>query len=96
MKRHVKPEKLELDVKDSVLNEEVFKLWSKTFENFLTSLTAAHVESNTDAYKLRLLTNFIFSVLFKYIETAADYAEAMQILKSLFVKRKNSLYDVKS
>ena len=60
MERYLKPEKLELDVKDSLLNEESFKHWLKRFENFLAAVIASDGNRNTDTNKLGLLTNHVF------------------------------------
>ena len=88
MEWYLKPDKLELDAKDSVLNEEAFKSWTKTFENFLADVIVPNVNRNTDTNKLGLLTNHVSPVLFEHIE-AATYGGAMQILNELFVKKKN-------
>ena len=80
MERYLKPEKLKLDVKDSTQNEESVKHWIKTFENFLAAVIASDASRNTDANKLGLLTSHVSYAIFKHIEAATTYDDAINYL----------------
>ena len=85
MDKVLRPEQLETDPNSNTASKEWLH-WRRTFENFLSVLP----QENLD--KLSILTSYVSPTIFQYIETSAEYAEAIEVLKGLFVKPTNEIY----
>ena len=86
MEKILRPERLDLDVK-SADAEEDYNHWIRTFENFLDAV----IKTNTDADKLKVLTNFVTPKVYHYLADCETFDAAKAALQSLFVKKKNKV-----
>ena len=63
--------------------------WFKTFENYLTTV----VENQANNDRLMVLINYVTSEVFELLfNEAENYEEAINILKSLYIKTPNEIF----
>ena len=84
MERLLKPERFEGS--DETRPEE-WTHWLRTFGNFLQSFP-----SDSPPDKLKLLVNYISPAVFTHIADSATYDDAINILKSVYVKPRNVVF----
>ena len=85
MDRVLQPARFETDVNDTNAGKR-WSHWLKTFENFLSSI------SSHSPNKLAVLINFLSPEVYGYISEYSSYNDALDKLKSLYVKPKNEVY----
>ena len=73
--------------------EKEWKHWFKTFENYLAAQTIAGNDAQQQATKLQALTNTVSASVYEYISEVTTYNAAIEILKSLYEKPKNIIYN---
>ena len=67
--------------------DETYKLWFRTFNNFLELLS--HKSSTQTVNKFNLLINYIEPNLYEFISECETYDQANETLKTIYVKPKN-------
>ncbi|GFW02169.1 uncharacterized protein TNCV_4144351 [Trichonephila clavipes] len=86
MEQLLKPERFYIDPTCS--NSEIkWRHWKKTFENFLGG-----IKTITEENKLPLLCNYVTSNVYQFINDCTTYAQAIAILDSLFIKKRNVIF----
>ena len=85
MDKALRPDRLDKDPNDPDAAKEWIH-WRRTFENFVVGVSTDKEE------KLKILTNFVSSKVFQYIEDSTDYDSAIKTLASLFIKPRNEIY----
>ncbi|XP_033114041.1 uncharacterized protein LOC117114483 [Anneissia japonica] len=88
MERILRPERLECEPNSATAAKE-WTHWIRTFENFLAVLTTPG-EGEID--KLSVLTNFVSPIIYEAISECTSYAEALEILKGLYLKPTNEIF----
>ncbi len=91
MDKVLRPERLELDISTSAdgTNGNTYVHWKKTMDNFLNSLGNS---ANTPEAKYNVLVNYVSPDIYLHISAETQYAPAVAVLASLFVKAKNQNY----
>jgi len=84
MERFFRPERLDID-SNSVSASKEWTHWFQTFQNFIEVLP----EDNLN--KLVVLTNFVNPKIYECISDCATYDNAIDTLKTLFVKPPNEI-----
>ena len=69
-------------------SEKAWKHFYKTFTNLIATLE----ENDKHPNKLRLLTNSVSPEIYTIIEECATFENAVEVLKSVYVKPVNTLY----
>jgi len=85
MDRLLRPEHLDTDPSSSSAVQE-WTHWLKTFKNFLAVLPTEGLD------KLSVLTNFVLPRLFGSITDCSTFEDAIETLKSLYVKPSNEIF----
>ena len=85
MEKYFKPERLALDPNEPHADRH-WTHWKKTFDNFLTEISAE------DADKLKLLHNFVTFSVFEFISDSTSYTDALKVLDNLYIKPTNEVY----
>ncbi|XP_054722967.1 uncharacterized protein LOC129232889 [Uloborus diversus] len=86
MEQLLKPERFDVD--PTCANaESKWKHWKRTFANFL-----GQVPQITDENKLNLLCNYVSASVFRYISDSETYSDAVDVLDSLFVTKRNEIF----
>ena len=91
MERLTKPERLSVDPNNPE-GAKQWKHWVRTFENYIESVEQAKPEGDPPVNKLRLLINSIDFKVYDYIEDCETYERAIEVLKSIYVKRPNTVF----
>ncbi|GFW84309.1 retrovirus-related Pol polyprotein from transposon 17.6 [Trichonephila clavipes] len=86
MEQLLKPERFDIDPTCSN-SETKWRHWKKTFENFLGG-----IKTITEEHKLPLLRNYVTSNVYQFINDCTTYAQAIAILDSLFIKKRNVIF----
>ena len=86
MDKHLRPGRL-IAEPNTNHSEREWKHWFRTFTNFLTSIQ----DQNPD--KLDILINHVSPEIYEHVADAVSYEDAIGILKALFVKSKNEVYN---
>ncbi|GFY26591.1 hypothetical protein TNCV_2879211 [Trichonephila clavipes] len=86
MEQLLKPERFDIDPTCSN-SETKWRHWEKTFENFLGG-----IKTITEENKLPLLCNYVTSNVYQFINDCTTYAQAIAILYSLFIKKRNVIF----
>lgn len=86
MDQFLKPERFDVDPTCTGA-EAKWKHWKRTFTNFIDK-----IPNVTDDSKLPLLFNYISAAVFVYINDAVNYNDAIGILDSLYVIRRNEIF----
>ena len=92
MDKHVRPTRFDVDLTSPNVEKE-WKHWLRTFDNFVGTLTLTGDANAQQATKLQALTNYVSASVYEYISEATDYDGAINILKNLYVKPKNVIYN---
>ena len=82
----LRPERFDVSINSSSAAQE-WVHWFMTFENYISS-----VQDVTDHQKLQLLINFVSHSVFELIAGCTTYDDAINNLKSVYIKRKNEIY----
>ncbi|GFS77861.1 hypothetical protein NPIL_168011 [Nephila pilipes] len=86
MEQLLKPERFDIDPTCSNA-ETKWRHWKKTFENFLGG-----IKTLTEENKLPLLSNYVTSNVYQFINDCTTYTGAIAILDSLFIKKRNVIF----
>lgn len=86
MEQFLKPERFDVDP-TCASAEARWKHWKKTFSNFIEK-----IPNVTEDNKLPLLCNYVSATVFLYINDAESYNDAIAILDSLYVARRNEIF----
>ena len=94
MEKHLRPARFECDPNQKDASKQ-WKHWFRTFENFINSFD---VNTNTpvqqqEHQKLSTLINHVSSTVYEFISEAETYSKAIDILKSLYTKPVNVIYN---
>ena len=73
--------------------EKEWKHWLRTFQNYLGAQTITGDDAQQQTKKLQALTNSVSATVFEYIADATTYDAAIAILKGLYEKPKNLIYN---
>ena len=92
MDKHLRPSRFDADINTPNV-EKQWNHWLRTFTNFVGNLTFAGDAAAQQTAKLQTLTNYISAEVFEYIADANDFDSAINILKGLYVKPKNIVYN---
>ena len=90
MDKLLRPAKLDVGP-NAPESHQVYKHWLCTFERFLQAVEAARAEGVPETDKYGLLVNYVSSEVYTNIEEAADYQQAITILRRAYVKPKNKI-----
>ena len=71
----------------------MWKHWFRTFENFIGTLTFNGDPAAVQASKLQMLTNYLSASVFEYVAEETTYDGAINVLKALYIKPKNIIYN---
>lgn len=85
MDKFLKPSRLDADPSLAISTKE-WTHWLKTFENFLASLPQEGLN------KFDILINFMSPKIYSYVEDCTTYNQAVECLKSLYIKPTNEIY----
>ncbi|GFS72388.1 uncharacterized protein TNCV_1827821 [Trichonephila clavipes] len=86
MEQLLKPERFDIDPTCSN-SETKWRHWKKTFEKFLGG-----IKTITEENKLPLLSNYVTSNVYQFINNCTTYAQAIAILDFLFIKKRNVIF----
>ncbi|XP_024885915.1 uncharacterized protein LOC112463647 [Temnothorax curvispinosus] len=86
MDKFLKPERFDVEP-TSISADQKWTHWKRTFSNFLS-----HIKDVPEASKCQLLTNHIAPNVYQYISEAGTFAEAIDVLDSLYIKPRNEIY----
>ena len=86
MDKHLRPTRFSAEPNTNK-SEREWNHWYRTFTNFLTTIAAQNPN------KLDTLINYLSPEIYEHVADAADYDAAINILKELFVKTKNEIYN---
>lgn len=86
MEQFLKPERFDVDPTCTGA-EAKWKHWKKTFSNFI-----AKIPQVTEENKLPLLCNHVSAAVFLYVNDADKYSDAIAILDSLYIVRRNEIF----
>ena len=86
MEQLLKPERFDIDP-TSANAEAKWTHWKRTFGNFLEGIT-----NIAEGNKLPLLCNYVSSNVYQFINDCTTYTEAITILDSLFIKKRNIIF----
>ena len=91
MDKVLKPDRLELDPNVSEIGSanKSYTHWKATFTNFLSVLGSS---ADTEAKKLQVLINYVSPDIYNLISSKTEYAAAIEVLDSMFVKTKNESF----
>lgn len=81
MDKYLRPERFDLDSTASSADKQWLH-WKKKFCNFLS-----HVKGATDGDKLQLLTNYLSSDVYGYIDDKTTYDDAINALENSMSKQ---------
>jgi len=70
----------------------VFAFWLRTVEDFIDSVRESRRDGDPEVNRKRIIINCLSPSVYPCVEDAADYEDAVRILKSLYVKQKNNVY----
>jgi len=85
MEKVLRPERFETDP-NAPNSTKCWQHWLKTFENFLESIASENLN------KLKVLINFLSAEVYEFVSEANNYAEAKDILNSIYVKTPNEVF----
>jgi len=88
MDRFLNPDKLCADPESSAAEKE-YRHWLRTFQNFLTQVRES-TEGEVD--ELSILVNYVSPNVYAYIEESETYANALELLQTIFSKPKNKIF----
>ncbi|XP_014294133.1 uncharacterized protein [Halyomorpha halys] len=86
MDKLYRPDKFDTDTDCSTAQRE-WTHWFRTFENFVEK-----ADIGEDADRLKVLSNFLSSNVFEYINDCTTYETSLATLASLYIKPKNIIY----
>ena len=86
MDKHLRPSRFSSEPNTALVERE-WKRWYCTFSNFL--LTIADQNPN----KLNTLINYVSPTVYEHIADTAHYDTAIDILKSLYIKPRNEVFN---
>ena len=93
MDKHLRPSRFDAELTSPNIEKE-WKHWFRTFENFIANLTFPNAEADAvQASKLQMLTNFLSASVYEYVAEETTYDGAINVLKALYVKPKNVIYN---
>ena len=92
MDKHLRPTRFDIEITSPNIEKE-WKHWFRTFENFIGNLTFEGEAAAQQTAKLQTLTNYVSATVYEYISEAVTYNGAIEILKALYVKPKNVIYN---
>ena len=90
--KHLRPSRFEVELTSPDIEKE-WNHWFRTFENFLRILVFEGTPAEIQTAKLETLTNHVSASIYEYIAGATSYDTAIAILKTLYVKPKNVIYN---
>jgi len=70
----------------------VFAFWLRTVEDFRSSLREFHAEDDPQVNAQRIIVGCLSPAIFPYVEDAVSYDKIVDILKRLYLKKKNNVY----
>jgi len=70
----------------------VCAFWLRAVEDFIVSLRESRRDGDPEVNRKRIIINCLSPSVYPCVEDAADYEDAVRILKSLYVKQKNNVY----
>ena len=70
----------------------IFAFYLRTVEDFNDSLRELRRDGDPEVKKKRIIINCLTPRVYPCVKEAADYADVVRILKSLYVKQKNDVY----
>ena len=93
MDRLLKPKALEVLPSDAEA-PSIFKYWLATFETFIEEVVACQHRTDPDVEvnKRGLLVNLLSSTVYPYIDYRLSYEEALAVLNSEYIKKKNDVF----
>lgn len=86
MDQLLKPDRFDTEPTCNVA-ESKWKHWKRTFSNFV-----AQVDEITEDNKFNLLCNYVSSNVFRYISDAENYSDAIKVLDSLYITKRNEIF----
>ena len=92
MDKILRPARFESDLSAPNVEKE-WKHWLRTFENYLGAQTITGEAAEQQTKKLQALTNSVSASVFEYITDATTYDNAIAVLKGLYEKPKNLIYN---
>ena len=92
MDKILRPARFESDLNAPNVEKE-WKHWLRTFQNYLGAQTITGNDEQQQTTKLQALTNSVSATVFEYIADATTYDAAIVILKGLYEKPKNLIYN---
>jgi len=70
----------------------IFNFWLRTVEDFIASLRVYRKEGEPEINKKRIVISCLSPDVFPYVEEAVDYERIVETFKSVYIKKKNSVY----
>ena len=94
MDKHLRPSRFECEP-NIIDAEKQWRHWYRTFENFITSIQfpAEATPATIQEQKLSTLINYVSPSIYEFISEVPDYNSAVDILKNLYVKPVNVIYN---
>ena len=89
MEKHFKPENVFSKDPNSQNADREFTHWRVIFEKYLSKIK---VHENEELDKLGLLFNNVSAEVFGYISSETSYEGAMEILKNIYIRPKNTVF----
>ena len=89
----MKPERLGIDP-NTTDADKTYKNWFRTFNSFVESLSTSNTASGSQSSartvnKFNLLVNYIEPNVYEFISECKTYDQAIETLKTIYVKLKN-------
>ena len=70
----------------------MFNFWLRTVEDFISTLQELRRDDDPEVNEKRIIINCLSPVVYPHVEEAETYDMIVQILKALYVKKKNNVY----
>ena len=86
MEQFLKPDRFDVTSNDANA-ESKWRHWKQTFTNFLNSISKVE-----ESDKLPLLSNYVSSNVFQYINECNDYNVAIDTLDKLYITKRNEIF----
>ena len=88
----LRPKELSVQSRKAPEAPRIFNFWLRTVEDFITSLRVYRKEGEPEINKKRIVISCLSPDVFPYVEEAVDYERIVETFKSVYIKKKNSVY----
>jgi len=70
----------------------VFNFWLRAVEDFISTVQELRRDDDPEVVKKRIIINCLSPAVYPHVEEAETYDMIVQILKTLYVQKKNNVY----